>query len=150
MDVVDVVVVVFRGVEAAVVGGRGEEEEEEGRDEGEEGERASLKRKYLRKAPRRRRMESWPRRKPWLKERLCGGKGVWVSLGGVERGWVGGLERGGWEERDLQGGEWWWRGYSVRHVGRLMMLGGGALRWCAVMVILVEWATVVGARSMTF
>ncbi len=36
------------------------------------GEGASLKRKNLRKAPRRRRMESWPRRKPWLKERLVG------------------------------------------------------------------------------
>jgi len=39
----------------------------EGRD-GEEG--ASPKMKNLMKAPRRRTMESWPRRKPWLKERL--------------------------------------------------------------------------------
>lgn len=96
MDAVVVVVgvvVVFRGVGVGLVGGRGEEgEEEDGGDEGEEGEGASLKRKYLRKAPRRRRMESWPRRKPWLKERLWGEKGGWVSLCGVERGWVGGRE----------------------------------------------------------
>lgn len=44
---------------------------------------ASPKMKNLMKAPRRRMMESWPRRKPWVKERLLGGVSI---IGGEGEG----------------------------------------------------------------
>jgi len=55
----------------------------------------SPKMKNLMKAARRRTMESWPRRKPWVKERLW--RGLVVSRGEVRRvswGDERGLRRG--------------------------------------------------------
>ncbi len=62
-------------------------------------EGASPKMKNLRKAPIRRTTESWPRRKPWVKERLGGVR--WGVCGGSRLTRIAGLVE--LAEKHLQG-----------------------------------------------